>query len=289
MPASAPKEIVIQIPHLKLSAKRWHAGKKPKILAIHGWLDNANSFDPLAEELLDFDIVAIDMPGHGLSEHMPPNFVYHFVDTVAVVLSVMQSLEWPSCHLMGHSMGGGIISMVAAVKPEMVESIALIDAIGALSDVPEATTERLKNHLRQRQRVEQKKLPEYNSIQDAIAARQRAMAMTDASAKLIADRGLKETSKGKFTWRSDPGLTVSSAQRFTEEQVQDFLKNITCPTLLVRADPGLGFSPELFKARGALVKNFTYHPVKGLHHVHMDASAEVGTHLRKFWSSLSAR
>ncbi len=36
-----------------------------KVLALHGWLDNAASFLPLAAQLPTLDLVMVDLPGHG--------------------------------------------------------------------------------------------------------------------------------------------------------------------------------------------------------------------------------
>jgi pimeloyl-ACP methyl ester carboxylesterase len=49
--------------------------KTKKILCLHGWLDNAASFNRLAPLLLEqeqqqpMEILALDFPGHGLSGH----------------------------------------------------------------------------------------------------------------------------------------------------------------------------------------------------------------------------
>ena len=51
-------------------------------LALHGWADNAASFDRLAPMLVREGaacVVAIDAAGHGLSGHRP---TYHDVDNV---------------------------------------------------------------------------------------------------------------------------------------------------------------------------------------------------------------
>jgi pimeloyl-ACP methyl ester carboxylesterase len=54
----------LALPHLALAAREW-PGDGPKVLALHGWLDNAASFDPLLPLLPDVHAVAIDLPGHG--------------------------------------------------------------------------------------------------------------------------------------------------------------------------------------------------------------------------------
>ncbi len=62
--------------HLKISSgykiayQRWGAGNKIKVLCLHGWLDNSNSFALLGPHLAeneDFEVVAVDHVGHGLS------------------------------------------------------------------------------------------------------------------------------------------------------------------------------------------------------------------------------
>lgn len=43
------------------------------ILAVHGYLDNSNSFKPLAQYLCrdEYYIISIDLPGHGFSSKLP--------------------------------------------------------------------------------------------------------------------------------------------------------------------------------------------------------------------------
>ena len=52
-----------------LAALRGGDPQGPKLLALHGWLDNAASFAPMAAHLAAFDLVALDLPGHGASSH----------------------------------------------------------------------------------------------------------------------------------------------------------------------------------------------------------------------------
>jgi pimeloyl-ACP methyl ester carboxylesterase len=78
------------------------------------------------------EIVAIDFIGHGKSAHLPrecdPSAMYY----VTQVLDVAQALGWPSFHLLAHSMGAAVASMVAGTVPSVVESAVLVEALGTL-------------------------------------------------------------------------------------------------------------------------------------------------------------
>ena len=74
--------IDIRLPWGMLKGLHWARPGAPKVMCLHGWLDNAASFVPLAPYLKDFDLLAIDLAGHGLSSHRPENSRYYFTDYV---------------------------------------------------------------------------------------------------------------------------------------------------------------------------------------------------------------
>ena len=71
---------------------RTGAAGGPRVLALHGWLDNAASFVPLAPELPGLDLVAPHLPGHGASDHLPPGTDYSFAGAVHAVLDIADAL-----------------------------------------------------------------------------------------------------------------------------------------------------------------------------------------------------
>ena len=114
------------------------------VLALHGWLDNAASFIPLAPHFDALDLRAVDLPGHGASDHLAQGADYSFAGAVHSVLDIADALGWARFALLGHSMGAGIASLVAAACPERVTRLVAIEALGALADTPENTVDRLR-------------------------------------------------------------------------------------------------------------------------------------------------
>jgi len=67
-------EMKIPVPYGYITAKVWGSLNENSIrtIAMHGYMDNAGTFDRLIPLLPDqFYVVAIDLPGHGFSSHVP--------------------------------------------------------------------------------------------------------------------------------------------------------------------------------------------------------------------------
>ncbi|MEO6170956.1 MAG: alpha/beta fold hydrolase, partial [Lysobacter sp.] len=86
----------------------------PRVMALHGWLDNAASFLPLHAHLPGLDLVALDMPGHGASDHLPEAAEYTVVNTARAMFAAADALGWERFSLLGHSLGGAVASLMAA-------------------------------------------------------------------------------------------------------------------------------------------------------------------------------
>ena len=59
------EEIRVQVNGMELAAKQWGDPELPAIIALHGWLDNAASYDRLAPALKNHRVIALDFAGHG--------------------------------------------------------------------------------------------------------------------------------------------------------------------------------------------------------------------------------
>jgi pimeloyl-ACP methyl ester carboxylesterase len=252
------------------------------LLALHGWLDNAASFRPMAPALAAYDLVALDMPGHGRSFHYPADAEYSLFSTILDVLAAADALGWTRFALLGHSMGGAIGSILAAAAPDRVAHLYLIEALGPLAGAEDTTASRLRDAVTQRRALDGKRKRVFDDPEIAVQARMQTniTALDERSSRLLIERGIRAV-EGGYEWSSDARLTLPTAVRMTEAQVHDCLCAIACPVSMLVADPTPPyFSSELRDARIACLHDIRCVARPGSHHLHMthpnEAAAALG-------------
>lgn len=100
------------------------------IVLIHGFGANKDNWTRLARELTDdFNLVAVDLPGHGDSSK-PLDLGYRFEDQVQHLSGILKALDVQKFHMMGNSMGGAITALYAATYPDQVRTAVLFDPAG---------------------------------------------------------------------------------------------------------------------------------------------------------------
>lgn len=263
----------------------------PRVVALHGWLDNAASFVPLAAHLHGIELVAPDLPGHGRSAHLAPGADYSFAAAVNTVLDIADALGWERFSLLGHSMGAGISSLVAASCPERVRRLVAIEALGALAEAPERTAARLREAVAATRALPGKRLRVFPDIALAVRARMQGVTgstLSEDAARLLVERGLAPVQDADgaaqgYAWSSDPRLTLPTMMRLTEAQVRDLVRGIECPTRVIHADPPQPYLPEPLRSeRAALLPHGELVVMPGGHHLHMEQPAEVAAAIGDF-------
>lgn len=251
---------------------------QPPILCLHGWLDNAASFIPLAAELADYELLALDFPGHGLSAHRSADAHYHFVDWVADIALLCQQQGWQHLTVIGHSMGGMVATALAASFPELVKKLILIDSLGFITNEADDCPQQLRLGIESRHRLTHSRKPRYQSVQQAAEARQKQSDFSLTEALLLAQRGT-EPCNGGFTWRSDLRLRQQSLYRFSPAQAEALISALACPVTAIMASDG----PFLEKARAVIphYKQLQLHTVSGGHHCHMTNAPSVANFVRQ--------
>jgi pimeloyl-ACP methyl ester carboxylesterase len=117
----------LRVEGLELRSVR--SGRGPTVVLLHGYGESLMSwrgvFDRLAK---DADVMAIDLPGFGLSSK--PAHGYSTEAMARVVIGALDAAAIDSVVLVGHSMGGAIAAAAALLAPQRVRRLVLIDPAG---------------------------------------------------------------------------------------------------------------------------------------------------------------
>lgn len=104
------------------------------VLLLHGYLDSHLSFFRLFEALgATHTLYAPDQRGHGDSD---PAAEYSIAGFTSDAIVLLERLGLGPVHIAGHSLGGIVAQRIAASRPELVKSLALIGAARSAAGNP---------------------------------------------------------------------------------------------------------------------------------------------------------
>jgi pimeloyl-ACP methyl ester carboxylesterase len=256
---------------------------KPLIIALHGWLDNACSFVPLAKYMNDFHFLAIDFAGHGLSSHRSPDAHYHQIDFVHDLHELVVSQGYESFILLGHSMGGIVASMYASCFPERVTHFITIESFGPLTKSAQSSSTQMRESIESRLNLQGREAKHPQNFDTVVKARAKAGDLSVEAAELLVNRNLFEQD-GELRFRTDRRLRTLSSLRVTDEQAEHFMRNINSPTLAIMGTQGYEAMREKLQQRFTWIANLTREQCVGGHHLHMDNPQDIAVIIHQFLS-----
>jgi pimeloyl-ACP methyl ester carboxylesterase len=261
-----------RLPGLTLAAEVWGAAGDRPVLASHGWLDNAGSFELLAPHLPGCELVALDLAGHGFSDFRSPDSAYNIWQDVGDLLDVVDELGWQRCTLLGHSRGAGISMLFAATFPERVDKLILLEGglplTGEADDAPAGLAEALREARALRGRSGRVFAQRATAIAERAAGFSK---VTPAAAEVLARRSLRAV-QGGFQWHADQRLKAQSELRLTAEHARAFARRVTAPTLLLLATKSPFVDRPLYRELPSLIPSVELDRVVGGHHCHLEGS-----------------
>ena len=285
------QEATLQLPTGSLAIKAWGEIEASPVLALHGWMDNAATFDRLAPCLAGVRVVAPDLAGHGHSSHRAEQAEYYIWSYVEEVLALADSLKLRQFTLLGHSMGGAIACLIAALYPLRVKCLALLDSLGPLATDAHHAPQQMLKALQQKATLrarggQVRHYPSELAAQQARAAKGLAL----ESAKLLGARGIAEDEQG-FYWNTDRRLARANLLSMTEPQIAAFMQRINCPSILLAAAAHeQPYRRALLQRRQGYVKDLELVQLDGHHHQHLEGRVEqVAQHLNRFFSPKTSR
>lgn len=232
------------------------SGSKPPLVLAHGVTDDSLCWTPVTAALeADYDVIMVDARGHGRSQ--APEHGYDAATQATDLRDLIVALGLQRPFVLGHSMGAATALVLAGLYPEVPGAILLEDPPGWWQNAP---TESLD--------AEQAVHPVAQWISDLkrktraeLIAEQRAATpgWSEAELEPWADSKLLVSLNVLDVFRSRPGSTVDWPAT---------LRQISCPALLLTADPELGaaLSPTGVAALQALVPQLEVEHIAGAGH-----------------------
>src|SRR5690554_5697439 len=265
-----PLERRFEASGLTLAALEWGSADGRPVLALHGWLDNAGSFERLAPLLTGCRVVALDLAGHGRSDFRSPDSGYLLWQDVGDAIEVADRLGWDRFALMGHSRGAAIATLLAGTFPERVERLVLIEGGLPLIDSPDAAPARLADALVRKRALAGRTGRRFPSREHAIDERAAGFSkVRRETAEILARRSLNEV-PGGWVWHADQRLKAPSELRFTAEQVRAFVARVAAEVLMFRASESPFNGSSEYEEIVPLFRSLRLVRLEGGHHLHME-------------------
>jgi pimeloyl-ACP methyl ester carboxylesterase len=102
----------------------------PTLILVHGFAASVHAWRPWVDRLKDdYHLVALDLPGHGLTE-TPKNYRATIDRNVALVDALAVQVHADRFVLVGNSMGGAVAIDYALFHPDRLSGLVLVDAAG---------------------------------------------------------------------------------------------------------------------------------------------------------------
>ncbi|MBN1237814.1 MAG: alpha/beta hydrolase [Gammaproteobacteria bacterium] len=279
-----PAERRFDVTGLTIAAREWGRRGDLPVLAMHGWLDNAGSFDLLAPLLEGCNTVALDAAGHGFSGFRSADSGYNLWQDVGDMIDVADLLGFDRFRLIGHSRGAAIATLLAGTCPERVEQLVLIEGGLPLIGRPEDAPGTLAQALRRKRELAGRSGRVFADRDAAIAERVAGFTpVTREAAEILARRSLREVAGG-HTWHCDQRLKAPSELRLTAEHVRAFVRRVEAPVLMLMAEQSAFRDWREYADIVPLFRRLDSATLPGRHHLHLEGTeAEIAARIRRFF------
>jgi pimeloyl-ACP methyl ester carboxylesterase len=206
-------------------------------MLVHGWMDVAASFQFFVDACKQsWHFIAPDLRGFGQSEWSREGVSgYWFADYLADLDALLDEVS-PNApvHLLGHSLGGNIVSMYAGVRPHRVAKLISLDGFG----VPRGTTDQAPNKLAAWLDAVRAppRLQSYASL-ERVAERlvKNNPRLTPERAAFIAKHWAEPLADGSYALRADPAHKLPFPTVYRLEESLAIWRKVSAPTLWVGA------------------------------------------------------
>lgn len=289
--------VEILVPWGKVAGKLWGSNKnKQPILALHGWQDNASTFDALAPLLQRHGpILALDLPGHGFSSWLPPGQMYFETVYLLLLCRLKKYFGWEKMKLLAHSLSAQISFWYASLYPNEVSYVIAIDIIKFPSTSIPSYNKYVAKGILQFLSIEEARQDPFNYTKEDLIKKWISAtknSLDEAACKILMTRGTTEKPDGTVYLNRDPRLRVLPVHLgFSHEQLKDMARLIRCPYLIIKSNINKDNNPymenmQYFDDILEIIKQNSsdchFHFIPGTHHIHLRDAPKVAKVITPF-------
>lgn len=285
-------EFEIRAPWGHIACKWWGPKNIRPIICMHGWQDNAGSFDPLIPTLPNhLSYLVIEFPGHGFSSPIPHGMIYTYATFLYVLLLVIHEFKWKKVSLLGHSLGAMISYMYAAAFPDRCDMVVAVDIVK-----PDTLKKNYYRNFLLREinylyvadvRNQNNSEPPSYTYDVLVQKRfsSKEFPMDIESVRFLMYRGAEQSKSdpNKYYFNCDGRLKLFEIL-IPVNVYDDIAKRIVSPFCFIKGQQSFCPESEYVKMIENMRpnKNFELHRIDGGHHLHLDHPKEVGAVITKF-------
>jgi pimeloyl-ACP methyl ester carboxylesterase len=225
----------LMIRGLRTHVRHWGPEDAPILFMAHGWMDMSASFQFVVDHLAgQWHVIANDWRGFGLSESTHSD-TYWFPDYVADLDALLEHFSpTQPVNLLGHSMGGNVVSMYAGVRPERVAKLINLEGIGLMGAKPEQAPKRMAKWLDELRN--RPVMRAYASLDEVAARLQKTNPrLPDARAAFLAAHWSAQNEAGEYAILGDPAHKMGGPLLYHLDEMVAMWQRITAPVLWIEA------------------------------------------------------
>ncbi len=233
-PGREPREYDQPLRGVRYRVREWGPEEGRPILLLHGWGDCGATWQFLVDRLpANWRLVAPDWRGFGDSawNHGAYWFPDYLADLDALVTTLFPER---AVELVGHSMGGNVAALFAAVRPEKVLKLASLEGFGLRDTPPEKAPGRYRQWLDEVRAAEP-----FQTYDDSAALARRLVRrhpyLPLSHALFVADAWTRRDEAGRLVIKTDPGHRWVNPVLYRRGEAEACWQAIEAPVLFLLA------------------------------------------------------
>lgn len=284
VPRRAPVHEDLMLRGLRHRVIRWGPPSAAPIVLLHGFLDVADTWQFLVDELPDdWSFVGLDWRGFGGSEWQPGG--YWFTDYLADLEALLDEVATGPARLLAHSMGGNIAALYGGIRPGRIAWTVNLEGVGLPQTSPDEAPGRYARWLdelakqpRQTAYASEHDLAKYLCSRNPRLTRARAAFLARAWTRRVGQR---------YHLAADPQHRVVNPVLYRRDEAEACWRRGVAPMLLM-----LGEQSEYRTHMGswgtagyleAVFPHLTLVTLDGVGHMmHHEAPDAVARHIEQF-------